>query len=329
LNLSERQLVERLRLASIRHRPISAGAYRLRQGIGDDCAVISSAPLRDRKQKSPGTDLLVTTDLFLEDIHFRRAWQSADSVGHKVLVRGLSDIAAMGGEPRYAFLSLGLPRRIDSRWVNDFFRGFFGLAEATGVTLAGGDTGASRSGIVADIMVIGEVPSGKAVLRSGARPGDEIWVTGYLGGAAHALGLLRRGARLAPRSAALKPLFYPAPRLTIGRALREQSLASAMMDLSDGLSIDLARLCRSSNVGACVEEPLLPRKSGILARQALHGGEDFELLFTVRAKHSRRVPGEIGGVRLTRIGRITRGSQLRLLQKGREVPLPILGFEHF
>jgi thiamine-monophosphate kinase len=319
---TERQLVEHLRRTAQRHAPAARGAFLLKQGIGDDCAVISGA-------RGLEHDLLVTTDLFLEGIHFRKEWQPAASVGYKVLVRGLSDIAAMGGDPRFAFLSLGLPRNIPSRWVDDFFRGLFHLAEQSGVTLAGGDTGASRSGVVADIMVIGEVPRGKAVLRSGARPGDEIWVSGKLGGAARALALLRKGKTIATKRKVLEPLFYPQARIGIGRLLRERGLASAMMDLSDGLSIDLARLCKASGAGARLEESAIPRNRQTPISMALHGGEDFELLFTVHPANSGRVPNTIGGVPLTRIGTIVASRKLRLLREGREFPLPVLGFEHF
>jgi thiamine-monophosphate kinase len=307
---------------------------RLRRGIGDDCAVISIAPSSDARRSDSRrsdsrNDLLVTTDLFLEGIHFRREWQPPSSVGHKVLARGLSDIAAMGGTPRYAFLSLALPKQTPAKWVDEFLRGLLELAETSGVALAGGDTSASRSGVVADIMVIGEVPRNTAVLRSGARPGDEIWVTGRLGGAALALAGLRKQGKRSSAGPTLQPLFYPQPRLRIGRALRERNLASAMIDLSDGLSIDLARLCKESGVGARVEEAAIPRSARTPLDCALHGGEDFELLFTVRSERTRLLPRRIGGVPLTRIGRIIRGRKLELMRGGKVLPLPVLGFEHF
>jgi thiamine-monophosphate kinase len=298
----------------------------LEQGIGDDCAVISSPP--GARNNLPN-DLLVTTDLFLEGVHFRREWQAADSVGYKVLLRGLSDIAAMGGVPRFAFLSLGLPPGNELRWADDFFRGFFRLAETSAVVLAGGDTGASRAGVVTDIMVVGEVPHGKAVLRSGARAGDAVCVSGKLGGAVRALGLLRSGGRVASRKAVLQPLFYPQARLELGQQLRQRGLASAMIDISDGLSIDLARLCQASGVGARIEEAAIPLGRGATLPMALHGGEDFELLFTVPRAESGRLPNRLGRVPLTRIGEITKGKALRLVRGNRELPLPVLGFEHF
>ena len=317
---TERQFVERLRKFASRGAMPDRRGLILKQGIGDDCAVISGAGR---------TDLLVTTDLLLEGIHFRRPWQDADSLGHKALARGLSDIAAMGGIPRYAFLSLALPRGIASQWINQFFAGLLRLAESSGVILAGGDTASSRSGFVADIMLLGEAPRGKAVLRSGARPGDEIWVSGSLGGAAAALELLRRKKKIARRKELLQPLFYPQPRLALGRLLSRRGLASAMMDLSDGLSIDLSRLCEASRVGARIEAETIPRLRQTPLDKALHGGEDFELLFTVPASRAGRVPKQVEGIQLTRIGRVIRGRRLRLVRAGREEPLPVLGFEHF
>ena len=304
----------------------------LRQGIGDDCAVLAHS-----RQK----DLLVTTDLFLEGIHFRRSWQKPDSLGHKALARGLSDIAAMGGTPRFVFLSLGVPRqnaqkgknaktgKTTMKWLDGFLAGFFHLAAQSKVVLAGGDTGASAAGLLADVVVIGEVPGGRAVLRSGARPGDEIWVSGTLGTAAIGLATLQRGKKLRPLDRAFQSFCYPEPRLQIGSYLRRRKLASAMMDLSDGLSIDLARLSEASAVGAEIDAASLPRLAETPLREALHGGEDFELLFTVPPGPSRQLPRSIGGVPLTRIGRIISGRKLLLIQGGRKQPLPILGFQHF
>ena len=312
--------MNRLRRRALRTVPESRSGLCLEQGIGDDCAIFSGS--RD-------ADILVTTDLFLEGIHFRRSWQPAASAGHKVLARGLSDIAAMGGTPRFAFLSLALPRRTQQKWVDDFFRGLFRLADRCGVVLAGGDTSASDAGILADIMVIGEVPRGRAVLRSGARPGDTVWVAGQLGGAARALEWLRQGRRVSQGSAGARRFFAPEPRLETGRVLRERGIATAMMDVSDGLSLDLDRLCKASGVGARIEEEKIPRARGTPLAMALHGGEDFELLFTVPARLSRRVPAHLGGVPLTCIGEITKERRLRIVRGGKPSPLPLLGFQHF
>ena len=315
MRMSERQFVEFLRSeAKPRTGKAATGFSKelsLREGIGDDCAVIGWT----RKN-----DLLITTDMLLEDIHFRRDWQTAKSAGYKALARGLSDIAAMGGTPRLAFLSLALSKETRGKWAKEFVRGFLALAKTTGVQLAGGDTGASPGGVFADVMVIGEAPRGKAILRSGARAGDEIWVTGKLGGAAATLNRLRRGKAAQ---------FYPAPRLEIGRMLRERGLASAMIDLSDGLSIDLARLCERSGVGAVLVEKKIPRAAGASLQNALHGGEDLELLFTVAARKASQVPRAWGGVALTRIGEIVGGRKIWLESGGGESVLPVKGFQHF
>ena len=294
-------------------------------GIGDDCAVL---------RLLPGRDCLVTTDFSLEGIHFRRDWHSAESVGHRCLVRGLSDIAAMGGEPVAAFLSLALPRDLPQSWVGRFARSLITLAEKFGVTLAGGDTAESPSGILADIIVVGTVPKGKAVLRSGARPGDRIFVSGELGGSAAALWRMRKKPRRKLNPQDYPRHFFPEPRIELGRILLERGLASAMIDTSDGLSTDLAHLCEESGVGAEIEAELIPRASvGKPAREvdlpfALHGGEDYELLFTVPAK--KRVPTRIAGVPITQIGHITRTRKIFLMnrtQVGYE--LEPRGWEHF
>src|ERR1700726_4969748 len=166
-------------------------------GIGDDCAVLRLAP---------GQEFLVTTDFSLEGIHFRRAWHPPESVGHRCLTRGLSDIAAMGGEPLAAFLSLALPRDLAQSWVDRFLSGLMKLAAEFKVSLAGGDTAESPGGVMADIVVLGSVPKGRAVLRSGARPGDAIFVTGELGASAATLSLLRK-RKLRP--ADFPRHFYP------------------------------------------------------------------------------------------------------------------------
>jgi thiamine-monophosphate kinase len=282
----------------------------------------------------PGQDSLVTTDFTLEGIHFRRDWHPPDSVGHRCLARGLSDIAAMGGEPVAAFLSLALPRDLPQSWVGRFARSLISLAEKHGVTLAGGDTAESPDGILADIIVVGTVPKGKAILRSGARPGDRIFVSGELGGSAAAVFEMRTKPKkkLSPRD--YPRHFYPEPRIELGRILREKGVASAMIDTSDGLSTDLGHLCEESDVGAELESVLIPRASvGKPAREvgldlALHGGEDYEFLFTARP--GKRVPSHIGGVSLTHIGHITRPRIILLRNlKGVAYELEPRGWEHF
>jgi thiamine-monophosphate kinase len=313
--LPEKALIARIR----RH----AGSPRRGIGIGDDCAVLPVPR---------GHELLVTTDFSLEGIHFRREWHPAISVGHRCLARGLSDIAAMGGTPIAAFLSLALPADLPQSWVDNFIKGVLRLAAKFDVSLAGGDTAQSPEGVLADIVVVGSVPSGKAILRSVAKPGDRIYVSGTLGGSAAALDLLFAGKKLRP--ADFRRHFYPEPRIVAGKFLREKKLATSMIDTSDGLSTDLEHICKESNVGAEIYEEKLPRalvgKSGIAVplKQALHGGEDYELLFTASSR--KKMPSRIAGVAITEIGRITQSKQMKLIDlNGTKTQLRPQGWEHF
>jgi thiamine-monophosphate kinase len=292
-------------------------------GIGDDCAVV---PIPG------GHEALVTTDFSLENVHFMRAWHPPESVGHRCLARGLSDIAAMGGEPLAVFLSLAIPRSLPQSWVDGFLRGLLKLADESKVSLAGGDTAESPGGIMADIVVLGSVPKGEAVLRSGARLGDRIYVTGKLGASAATIDLLSGGKKLQPSDFVRH--FYPTPRVAVGRFLREKGLASAMIDISDGLSTDLGHICEESGVGAEVQTEAIPVSTvGKSARRvelwfALHGGEDYELLFT--APPRKRVPARIAGVPVRQIGVVTCGQQMLLVdKKGGRQELQPQGWEHF
>jgi len=315
--MSEKALIARIRRKAVQGRGIVTG-------IGDDSAVL----------KIPkGHQALVTTDFSLEGVHFRREWHPPESVGHRCLARGLSDIAAMGGEPVAAFLSLALPRKLPQKWVDGFMRGFLRLADEYGVSLAGGDTAESPTGVLADIIVLGSVPTGKVILRSGARPGDRIYVTGQLGASAATLKLLLEGkSRIRPSN--FRRHFYPVPRIDVGRFLREKNLASAMIDISDGLSTDLAHICEESGVGAEILEQAIPKASiGRPARAvdlplALHGGEDYELLFTIR--RGTRVPQQVAGVPIAEIGQISDERKVMLInQLGAGQELHPQGWEHF
>jgi thiamine-monophosphate kinase len=321
----ELALIERIRSRA------RAGASRpssLRLGIGDDCAIL--AP-------KPGHDLLVTTDFSLEGRHFRRssggAWHSPQSIGHRTLARGLSDLAAMGATPMAAFLSLALPKSIarDSVWLDGFLDGLLTLAKLHHVPLAGGDTSESPTDpdtpnnalILADIVLLGSAPTGRALRRSTAKPGDRLYVTGSLGGSATELQTISRPSQSPSsrpkRSAAERPLYsagssdhphlFPQPRLAVGQALLRRHLATACIYLSDGLSTDLNHLCTASHVAAELDIaalPLHPLTSTLdeLAQitAAIHGGEDYELLFT--AAPSTKIPRSIAGVPITPIGRI-------------------------
>jgi thiamine-monophosphate kinase len=305
-------------------------------GIGDDCAILR--PPR-------GHEVLVTTDFSLEGRHFRRDLHPPESVGHRALARGLSDVAAMGGRPMAAFLSLALPgemlgTRAGREWVRRFFAGLRGLAERAGVELAGGDTAESPDGLVlADIVLVGSAALGRALRRSGGRVGDGLYVTGELGGAAAELEEMERVGRRGGRQPGFgaHPQMYPEPRIGVGLALVRRGLATAAIDLSDGLSTDLGHLCRESGVGAEVLADALPvhlLAAGAEGGQqralelALHGGEDYELLFAAPAE--ARVPRSIGGVRVTRIGQLVRGSGVMLVDSGgRRRALKPGGWEHF
>ena len=296
----------------------------LATGIGDDCAVLSA---------SPDQDFLVTTDFSLEDIHFRRQWHSPESVGHRCCARGLSDIAAMGGQPVALFLSLALPEDLPQSWVTRFILGLTRLAQKHGAALAGGDTAQSSHGILADIILLGRVPKGKAVLRSDARPGDRIFVTGKLGGAAAAVVKMEKRSKSKLNPKEYRRHFFPEPRIEVGRVLREKELARAMIDISDGLSTDLAHICEESGVGAEIDSERIPRaqcgksKREVSLDLALHGGEDYELLFT--APSAVRMPRSIHGVSVTEIGRITRRNALLLRMGNRTEELIPRGWEHF
>jgi thiamine-monophosphate kinase len=273
-------------------------------GIGDDCAIF-----RARGSKE---DLLFTTDMMIEGVHFRRETHPAEAVGWKALARGLSDIAAMGGTPRFCLLSLALAPWAGQRWIDGFYRGLLRLARKTGVTLAGGDL-AHAEAVCCDIVVCGAVARGKALRRDGARPGDAIYVSGRLGGPA--LGL-ETG-----RGAAWQKHLKPEPRLALGRFLRD---ATSCMDLSDGLSLDLHRLALASSCAAEVTGPV-PLFPGATLEQALHGGEDYELLFTMRPRAEVRRTFE--RIPLTRIGTMRKGKPGLVDLDGR--PLPRRGYDHF
>ena len=240
----------------------------------------------------------------------------------------------MGGKPVAAFLSLALPGNLPQSWVRGFASGLLTLAERHGVTLAGGDTAEFPKGILADIVVVGAVPKGNAVLRSGARPGDRIYVSGELGGSAAAVWEMRKKSRRKLNPREYSRHFFPEPRVKLGWVVAEKGLATAMIDTSDGLSTDLAHICEESGVGAELQAESIPRaRVGKLSREvdlkfALHGGEDYEMLFT--APHSKRIPSRIAGVPITQIGHITRGREIFLSNlTGVRYELNPRGWEHF
>jgi thiamine-monophosphate kinase len=293
-------------------------------GIGDDAALLRPAR---------GGEVVLTCDWFLEGTHFLRDKHPADAVGWKCLARAVSDVAAMGGTPRCFLLSLALPKELAGAWLDEFLGGLRRAASRFDCLLAGGDTTASRREFLINVTVVGEVAAERGLRRSGARIGDIIYVSGRLGEAELGLRLLRGTKRVSLRDARLRKHLYPEARVELGQWLSEKRLATAMMDLSDGLSGDLGRLCAASGVGAVVETGTLPvvRKAGADGLElALHGGDDYELLFTVAKKKARRVPRSIGGVALTAIGEITRGSGVLVVGKdGSRRKLEPLGWDPF
>jgi thiamine-monophosphate kinase len=298
---SELETIER-----IRRRVGLPRAVGLVLGIGDDCAIF--------RPRGASEDLLFTTDMLIQDVHFRRETHGAGDVGWKALARGLSDIAAMGGEPRFCLLSLAVAPWVETNWLDGFYSGLLRLATRTRTPLMGGDL-AHAEKTLCDIVVCGAVPRGTALRRDGARAGDAIYVSGALGGSA--LGLSTGAGRAWRRHVRFTP------RLALGRFLRTRLRATSAMDLSDGLSLDLHRLCLASRLSAEIEPP--PRFPGSTGEQALHGGEDYELLFTAPAR--TRVPPDFEGLPLTRIGVMRPGRPGAVELEG--APLPPLGYDHF
>ena len=319
-----RSLGERELVSSIREE-FSAKGKDLILGIGDDAAVIRGAE----------GSCLLTTDLLIENVHFTASLHPPRYLGRKSLNVNLSDIAAMGGRPRFALLGLALRKGLEKAWVRAFFGGLKAAAMEAGVTLVGGDISAAKR-IVVSITVIGE--AGKFIRRSGARPGDLIFVSGYLGDAAAGLRLLRRGYRLGQDKMAdhlLRAFLDPAPQIALGLALSRRKAANAMIDTSDGLSVDLLHLCEESGTGAEIDLDRLPLSPAIRAlekkpgRLALQGGEDYQLLFAVS-------PGKAGFIArlqrrflLQQVGRMTRRKGIFVIDpKGRRRPLKAGGYEH-
>jgi thiamine-monophosphate kinase len=302
----------------------------LRVGIGDDAAVL---------RPQAGSDWVITTDAFLEKVHFLRKVHEPFAVGYKSLARAISDIAAMGAQPRYFFLTLGLPESCAGKWFAEFTKGMARAAREFGLTLAGGDT-TKYPEVIITLTVLGETKRGRAILRSGAKPGDLLCVSGKLGEAELGLRLIQRKAQNQKRwPKQVKKHFYPQPRLALGEWLASHRYASSMIDTSDGLSTDLSHICKASGVGARVWAEKIPvvdvppeLSSWKLSPLdlALHGGEDYELLFTVPKKFAGQLPSKLGQVPVTVIGEIIRENKILLVgTDGRTKPLKPLGWDPF
>lgn len=291
--------------------------------VGDDCAVLP----RDEY-----SDLLISADMMVENVDFRTTWASPETIGHKALAVSLSDIAAMGGTPLWSILSLAIPKVHWEECFGDrFFNGYMKLAERFGVELAGGDLSSSPRDIVIDSTVIGSAGRGKAIRRNGARPGDVICVTGTLGASAAALRELEAD-RGGSDAAMLARFLTPIPRVETGTLLGEMEICSALIDISDGLVGDLGQICRDSGTGADLVAREIPRfpSEDVSLDDALYGGEDFELLFTVRPKlfESHRGDLQIAGISV--IGEITSNVGVITLNDGfHRRELTARGFMHF
>lgn len=352
--MNEFDFIDQLRRQTHSHKH----STRVVTGIGDDACVITEFANRD---------LIITTDLLVEDVDFIRGATPPRLLGHKALAVSLSDIASMGGRPFWSLLSIGMPCDTwNDSFKDEFFEGFFALGDRFGVTLTGGDISETKDSIVIDSIILGETSSGAAVLRSGARVGDQIFVTGNLGGAAAGLKLIQKGARLSQESergtsrtvregsfdraiersdddsiqSLLLRQLSPSPRVGWGIVLGEERLATAMIDISDGLSSDLDHLCRASNVGALIASSSIPvdedvkhlcgRRALDPLALALHGGEDFELLLTVAPESVARLPKRVDGVAISHVGEITsKSGSINVQEQNRIWELKPEGFEHF
>lgn len=309
-------------------------------GIGDDAAVISGIA---------GKDLLACCDLMVEGVHFCIDWASPRLIGRKALAVNLSDIAAMGGVPRFALISAALPHKCSEEFVSELFAGIFQLADDTGVLIVGGDTSSSRDSIFIDVSVIGECDTGKAITRGGAKPGNIIYVTGSLGGSALGLMLVEQGLRLNvsssrdddPRQQAVLRHLSPEPQLKFGCTIGEAGLATAMIDISDGLSTDLWHILDESNCGAAIQASAIPIANCVRRvapelpgidplKLALNSGEEYELLLTASPENHERIFAITRklDVSITAIGEIVAGKQLQLNLDNEVIPIEPSGYQH-
>ncbi|MDH4163353.1 MAG: thiamine-phosphate kinase [Nitrospirota bacterium] len=326
-DIGEFGLIERIR------RSFAAPSQRAPIGIGDDAAALCV---------SPGHTLLATTDMLVEGVHFDLATTDLYSLGWKSAAVNLSDIAAMGGTPRFCMTALAIPRRITVERIAAFYRGLHAIARKHGVVLVGGDTCSSKRDLVISIAMLGEARRKKIVTRSGARPGDLVYVTGTLGDSGAGLELVRssKSGNLRQKTDVRKLIerhLRPVPRVAWGRMLAESGSVSAMIDVSDGLSSDLGHLCEESGVGAEITGDRIPlsrslrRATGLrqnILDYALSGGEDYELLFTVPPRREKTIPGF--GIDATNIGVVTKGRSLRFIDDMGSVRLlQASGYDHF
>jgi thiamine-monophosphate kinase len=296
------------------------------KAIGDDCAVLP---------QDAETDMVVTADMLVEDIDFCLEWKEPEALGYKALAVSLSDIAAMGAAPRWAMLTLAVPEALwRTEFVKHFFDGWTSLAAPHEVDLIGGDISRSPDKFVIDSIACGEVRKGHAVLRSGAKAGDAIFISGSLGGAAGGLKVLERRDRRSDVAGLIDRHLRPKPRIELGKFLNANRIASSMIDVSDGLSSDLHHICEASGVGAEIDRKAIPIDKGLSRifsedeslSFALNGGEDFELLFTVAEEKISMLEN----ADVNRIGTITKHSEIiELIDGDARSKLYSSGYQHF
>ena len=323
----EREIIARIRQAA-------GSSGDLLVGIGDDCAVYKTAP--DRVS-------LVTTDTMVEGVHFDLSWHSPLELGRKAASVNISDIAAMGGLPRFALLSLALTPACDGQWLDAFMAGFLAVLAEHGVALIGGDTVQSGHESVLSVTVLGEMAEAELLTRKGAKPGDVVLVSGFLGEAAAGLALCRLGLAHEPDwQTLIAAHLNPVPLVALGRVLAASGLVHAMQDLSDGLATDLAHICAESGVGAVVTAEKIPlspvlRQAAKICGQspldwAISGGEDYQLLFTVGEQQVAALSSmvrEQTGRELFAVGRIVEGQGVFLEEAGQRREISYRGYEHF
>ncbi|MBL8168039.1 MAG: thiamine-phosphate kinase [Acidobacteria bacterium] len=335
-------------IKAIQQKAAAQSAADLVLGIGDDAAVW---------REQAGRETLITVDLLVEDVDFKLAYAPPRWLGHKALAVSLSDIAAMGGAPKFALLTLAIPPTLtfqtsapatETFW-QEFFAGYFSLAETYGVQLIGGDISSAPERLTIDSIVIGHCAAGRAVRRNGAKSGDAVFVTGSLGASAAGLKLLLNGARVgeatneAMSEAAIRTHLRPEPRVEFGRRLGELGLATAMLDVSDGLAQDLSHICADSSVGAILDFDAVPVAEEVSVvttnaadafALAVSGGEDFELLFTANTENEAALLmlADECRLRLTRIGEIVPADDtpaIQLRRANKLSPLSPRGYDHF